>query len=182
MRCWFWQHHLTPAGAGRDTSKPLNAFFWEAFIFFSLLISDTFCPFITSTISPRQFAVGCFFFFLPPPPTWDENQYERSRAHVKDHSLEYLIFSLQQHWCNYGNKFPRWTGMRPAPDKSLSCISRSQLPQHRRSLYRLLLHTMIASSFFCMHILYGYYSAGRSLVNKAEWNLIYGADTQAEPG
>lgn len=30
--------------------------------------------------------------------------------------------------------------------------------------------------------LYRYYSAGRSLVNKAEWNLIYGADTQAVPG
>lgn len=117
---WLWQHNLT-SRVWLDMSSRNLSMLRERLLFCCPLDFRHILPFHYFHNISETVCSGLFF------STWDENQYERSRAHVKDHSLEYLIFSLQQHWCNYGNKFSRWTGMCLSPDKRLSYISPSLL-------------------------------------------------------
>lgn len=153
--------------------------FLRSFSFLWLVqhISNTFHPFIISTISLRQLAVVCFLF--------------SPHRGIKINRSEAKLMLKITHWNTWSSHFNNIdvTMETSSHNEQGDLLTKGffiSLPVSYHtlrceSLY-LLLPAMIPSSFFWKHKLYRYYSVGHSLVNKAEWNLICGADTLAVPG
>lgn len=139
----FW------GAAGHDISKSLSAFFFFfSSLFFSLLvrhISDTFRPFISSSISLRQFAGGCFFFFFSQRgmkinrrgSMWRITHWNTWSSHFNNIDVTMETSSQDER----GYAYLLTKGFL------ISLPACYDIPQQRRSLY-LLLPAMIPSSFF----------------------------------